>query len=104
MFKQQIGIFNQTMIQYAYIQRMSEWVSEWVSEWLLFRANSAIYQLCHGVNFQRDDDEVSFVLDQHAELDFYITSSLKQQSVGRHIAPLGNTILILSRSVFALST
>ena len=41
------------------------------------------------VNFQRDDDEVRFVLDQYAELDFYSTSSLKQQSTGRHVAPLG---------------
>jgi hypothetical protein len=31
------------------------------------------------VNFQWDDDEVRFVLDQHAELDFYSASSLKQQ-------------------------
>jgi hypothetical protein len=28
----------------------------------------------------RDDDKVHFVLDQHAELDFYSASSLKQQS------------------------
>jgi hypothetical protein len=27
-----------------------------------------------------DDDEVRFVLDQHAELDFYNAISLKQQS------------------------
>jgi hypothetical protein len=27
----------------------------------------------------RDDDEVRFVLDQHAELDFYSDSSLKQR-------------------------
>jgi hypothetical protein len=32
------------------------------------------------VNFQWDDDEVRFLLDQHAELDFYSNSSLKQQS------------------------
>jgi hypothetical protein len=32
------------------------------------------------VNFQRDDDEVRFVLDQYAKLDFYSVSSLKQQS------------------------
>jgi hypothetical protein len=42
------------------------------------------------VNFQWEDDdddddddddkEVRFVLDQHAELDFYSASSLKQQS------------------------
>jgi hypothetical protein len=48
------------------------------------------------VNFQWDDDEVPFVLDQHAELDFYSASSLKQQSAGRHVAPLGHIILIPS--------
>jgi hypothetical protein len=30
------------------------------------------------VNFQWNGDEVRFVLDQHAELDFYSASSLKQ--------------------------
>jgi hypothetical protein len=37
------------------------------------------------VNFQWDDDEVRFVLDQHTELDFYSASLLKQQSAGRHV-------------------
>ena len=46
------------------------------------------------VNFQWYDDEVHFVLDQHAELEFYSTSSLKQQSVGRHVSPLGHIILL----------
>jgi len=55
------------------------------------------------VNFQRDDDKVRFVLDQNAELGFYSTSSLKQQSAGRHVAPLGHIILIPSQPVFALS-
>jgi len=54
-------------------------------------------------NFQRDNDEVCFVQDQHAELDFYSACSLKQQSAGRHIAPLGHIILIPSQPVFALS-
>ena len=36
-----------------------------------------------------DDDEVRFVLDQHAKLDFYSASSLKQQSAGRHVVPIG---------------
>jgi hypothetical protein len=40
-------------------------------------------------------DDVRFVLDQHAELDFDSASSLKQQSAGRHVAPLGHIILIL---------
>jgi hypothetical protein len=38
-----------------------------------------------------DDDDVCFVLEQHAELDFNSDSSLKQQSVGRHVAPLSHT-------------
>jgi hypothetical protein len=50
-----------------------------------------------------NDDDVRFVLDQHAELDFYSASSLKQQSEGRHVAPLGHIILIPSLSVFALT-
>jgi len=48
-----------------------------------------------------DDDEVRFVLDQYAELDFYSASSLKQQSADRHVAPLGHIILIPSQPVFA---
>ena len=55
------------------------------------------------VNFQWDDDEVRFVLDQHAYLDFYSASSLKQQSADKHVAPLRHIILIPSQSVFALS-
>jgi hypothetical protein len=35
-----------------------------------------------------NNDDVLIVLDQHAELDFYSASSLKQQSSGRHVAPL----------------
>ena len=36
--------------------------------------------------------------------DYYSISPLKQQSVDRHVAPLGNNILIPSQPVFALST
>ena len=43
-----------------------------------------------------------FVLYQHAELEFYIASSLQQQSVGRHVAPLWHK-LIRSQPVFALT-
>jgi hypothetical protein len=45
---------------------------------------------------------VTFVLDQHAEFDFYSASSLKQ-SVVKHVAPLGHIILIPNQPVFALS-
>jgi hypothetical protein len=40
-------------------------------------------------------DDVRFVLDQHAY--FYSAGSLKKQSVGKHVAPLGYIILILSQ-------
>ena len=85
-------------------QRDFKWVSE-----LLFNANSAIFQLqCiswrEQVNFQwNDDDEVCFVLDQPAELSFYSASSLKQQSAGSHVTPLGRIILIPRQPVFAFS-
>jgi hypothetical protein len=55
------------------------------------------------VIFQWDDDEVRFVLDQHADLDLYNARSLKQQSADRHVAPFGHISLIPSKPVFALS-
>ena len=54
-------------------------------------------------NIEWDDDEVRFVLDQHADLDLYSASSLKQQSAGWHVAPLGHIILIQNQQVSALS-
>jgi len=46
---------------------------------------------------------VRFVLHQHAQLDFYCASSLKQQFADRHVATLGHIILIPRQPVFALS-
>jgi hypothetical protein len=72
-----------------------------MSEWLLFNANSStIFQLYH-YNFQWDEDEVRFVLDQYANLDFYSASSLKQQSVDRYVAPIGHIVFIPSLPVLA---
>ena len=45
------------------------------------------------VTFWWDADEVCFVVDHHPQLDFYSASSLKQQSIGRHVAPLGHIVL-----------
>jgi hypothetical protein len=42
------------------------------------------YTIAKLVNFQREDDEVQFVLDQHAQYDFYSASLLQQQSAARH--------------------
>ena len=74
-----------------------------MNEWLLFNAKSTAITWWEQVNFQWDDDEVSFVLDQQPELDLYSASSLKQQSADRHVAPLGHIILIPSQPDFAIS-
>ena len=51
-----------------------------------------------------DDDEVCFVLDQHAQLDFIVLALLKCKSQGRrHVAPLGHIILIPSQPVCSYS-
>ena len=46
------------------------------------------------VNFQCNDDDVRFVVDQHTALNFYRAGSLKQKYAGRHVAPIGCIILI----------
>jgi hypothetical protein len=61
------------------------------------------YIMARTSNYQWDADEVHFVLDQHAELDFYSASSLKQQSAGRNVTPFGHIILIPSQPIFAIS-
>jgi hypothetical protein len=44
-----------------------------------------------------------FVIDQHAELEYFNASALKQQSECRHVAPFWHIILILSQPVFVVS-
>jgi hypothetical protein len=48
------------------------------------------------------DDDIRYVLDQHAWMDFYSNSSLKQQSAGRNVASLGHIILIPIQPVLLL--
>jgi hypothetical protein len=52
------------------------------------------HSICLKGTIQWNDEEACFVLDQHAELDLYSASSLKQQSAGRHVTPLGHIILM----------
>jgi len=75
----------------------------WVSDCCLTPIQLSSILRREQVNFQWDDDEVRFVLDQHAELDFYSASTLKQQYAVRNVPPLGHSILIPNQPVFALS-
>jgi hypothetical protein len=74
-----------------------------VSEWLLLNVKWAIFQLYHDENKVtfNDDNDVRFVLDQHAYLDLYSAGSLKQQSDSSHVAPILHIIPMPSRPVFA---
>ena len=48
-------------------------------------------------HYTTDEPKIYQTRDKHANhymLDFYSGSSLKQQSTGRHVAPLGHIILI----------
>jgi hypothetical protein len=69
--------------------------SAWV-KWLLLNAMWAIFKIYHG------DDDVLFVLDQ--QLDFHSAHSLKQQFLGRHVAPLRHIILVPRQPVFTVLT
>jgi hypothetical protein len=69
-------------------------IRSWISK-LIYELNNFV--------IWNDDEEVHFVLDQHAELDFYSASSLKQWSADRYVAPLWHIILIPSQPVFAFS-
>ena len=94
MFKSSIIAINVHVHYISYSYQLSEWVCDCC---LTPIQQFFSYMLCYiswreEVNFQWDDDEVHFVLDQHAELDFYSSSSLKQQSAGRHVDPLGHII------------
>ena len=56
------------------------------------------------IYIQWNGDDVSFVRDQHAYLDIYCASSLKQQSADGHFIPLLRYIfLIPCQPVFALT-
>ena len=58
------------------------------------------FQLYHGENKLIFNE----MMMRSAELDLYSASSLKQQSMGSHVAPPGHIILIPSQPVFALSS
>ena len=63
---------------------------EWVSDCYL-TPNEQFFSciMARASYIQWNDDVVCFVLDQHAKLDFYSASSLKQQSADRY-CKMGN--------------
>jgi len=71
------------------MQKNSMRASEQLFNYIMVRKN----------DIRWDDDDVNFVLDQRAELDFYSASSVKQQFAGTHVAPLRHIILILCQHV-----
>jgi hypothetical protein len=85
------------------------WVSEWVSEWV-----SNCYLTPSEQFFSHIMVRASYISIRWlwcplctrptcSVLDFYNASSLKQQSLGRHVSPFGHIMLIPSQPVFALT-
>jgi hypothetical protein len=82
-----IGVYHSLCFKHAPLSTKSKDLEHnqdnMSSEWVLDCCLAPIHQFCSyimarkKVNFQWDD-EVRFVLDKHAELDFYSASSLKQ--------------------------
>jgi len=52
---------------------------------------------------RNESENVRFVLDQQALLNFYTDFSLNQESVGRNVCPLRHIILIPIQPVFFLT-
>jgi hypothetical protein len=79
-------------------------ISYLITRWMgIFRKNRKQAWLVAITSYIRwNEDDVHFVLVQHAQLYFYSASSLKQQSVGRYVSPLGHIILISSWPVLAV--
>jgi hypothetical protein len=77
---------------------------EWMSDGCLTSTQQFVsYMMAKTNNFQWYDDEVRFLPDQHAELDFHSASSLKHYSADRHVASLVYIILIPSQPICVLS-
>ena len=74
-------------------------LNEWVDDCCLMQNEHLFSCIMTRTNYIQWDDDVRFGLDQHAELDFYSASSLKQKSVGRHVTPLWHINLIPSQSL-----
>ena len=78
------------------------------SEWVSDCSSAPIEQFFSYIMARTNDffrwDDVHIVLyQQHTWLDFYIASSLKQQSAARHVSPLEHIILIPTQSLATLN-
>ena len=65
-------------------------MSEWVSEWLLLTPT----QQFHSYIMARTTLDPLCTRTTRSVIFFYCANSLKQQSAGRHVVPLGHFILI----------
>jgi hypothetical protein len=77
----------------------------WLSEWLLFNTRRGICLAMswqEQVTYRRDDGDVRFVLNQQFSW-ICIMVVYWNNSPGRHVTPLGHSILNPSQPVFALT-
>ena len=81
-----------------------DWIIKWVSDCCLTPNKQCFINIVARTSYITwNDNDVCLVLDQHAELDFYSVSSLKQQFADRYVGQFGHIILIPDQPVFAPS-
>ena len=72
---------------------------EWISNCFFLTSEQFFSSMTRTSYIWWDDDYVCYVLDQHAELDFYSTSPLIQQFASKHVAPLGQKKMNLCQPI-----
>ena len=75
---------------------LMENIREWARDFITLNEQFFCDIMARKSYIRWDDNDVRFVLEQPNFFDLYSASSLKQQSAGRHAAPLGHIILIQS--------
>jgi hypothetical protein len=66
----------------------------WESDYGLAPNGQFVSYIMTRTSYFQWNDDVRFALDQHAELEFYSATRLKQQSADTDGTPLGHIILI----------
>ena len=83
-------LFMKKMIvnHYEFVIKQHVFIHQWMSDCCL-----TLSVVMVRTSYIRWDDDVRFILDQHAYMSI-VLGWLRQQSAGRHVPPVGHGILI----------
>ena len=93
-----------SLLSNVVMRKVSTGIFKWMSEYCIASIQQLFSYIMASTSYnQWNDDDVCFILDQHAEFDLYSASSQKQQSADSYVALLGHILLIPSQPVVALT-